>query len=323
MTGLQKPPSQDRPSRVLVRFVMLVVLAALAGAVVYSFTINQRADLTESTRIIDVERPGAVEAAGVTLNLVVNEGGPVPVVFIHDVDVTGSLTLGDLAGAVPDRYTAARIDLPGFGLSDRVSAQSPLHTVTGSAEVISNVLEERFRAPIVLVGVGYGGEVAAEVALDRPDRVRGLVLIDTDFDEEESIETGLQTWPFIGKTAVYEWETGGRFAIDTWAPFCSDDGWCPTAEQLAARSSIITIQGTTDSLVAFRQTPSAAIAGANLDELPVPTALVWSRKGTVGGAVVEGYRSAIPELLVFESDTHQAHLEDYATVIEAIDAVSS
>ena len=323
MTGLQKPPSQDRPSRVLVRFVMLVLLAAIAGAVIYSVTVNQRADLTESTRIIDVERLGAVEMSGVTLNLVENDGGPVPVVLIHDVDVTGMLTLRELADSLPDRYTAVRVDLPGFGLSDRVPSKSSLHTVSGSADLVADVLDDRFAAPVVLVGVGYGGEVAAEIALDRPNRVRGLVLVDTDFDEQETFESSLQTWPLIGKTAVYEWETGGRFALDNWAPFCESGGWCPDADELAARAAIIMIQDTTNSFLAFRQTPSAAIAGANIDELPIATAFVWSRSGDIDSQTVDTYRSALPDLVVIETGVAQAHLEDFASIIEAIDAVSS
>lgn len=67
---------------------------------------------------------------------------------------------------------AIALDLPGFG------ATAPPPEAWGSleyAEAVATVLED-FDRPVVMVGHSFGGRVALNLALVRPDAVGGLVL---------------------------------------------------------------------------------------------------------------------------------------------------
>jgi len=301
----------------------LLLLAALAGLVIYAAATNQTIDVAESARAIDLELNQPAVVDGLTINVIEDSPGQAGVVMLHDDDVTGSLTLSGLSGAIGDAYRRARIDLPGFGLSDRMVEEGPRHTVAGMADIVAEVLSQKFLNPVLIVGVGLGGEVAAEVALSHPELVRGLVMVDVYFEAPTPFEVSLQRLPWMGRAATYTWETGGRLALDHWAPFCDDGGWCPDAAQIAARAGIVTLQGTTDSINAFRRTLEAALAPSNLAEITSPIAFVWSSKGVVPEEALGRIQAQVPGLTVIESATFQAHLEDPAAVASAVVAIDT
>jgi len=66
------------------------------------------------------------------------------------------------------------IDLPGFGGSAKPDVPYSLPAMT---ERLSRFLDRWTSGPVVLVGHSMGGELAAALALARPDRVKLLVLI--------------------------------------------------------------------------------------------------------------------------------------------------
>jgi pimeloyl-ACP methyl ester carboxylesterase len=270
---------------------------------------------------VDIELEDSTVIDGFRTNVRQDPGGATPVVILHDVDISGGLILDDLSLGLGEGYHGVRLDLPGFGFSTRMPTEGPQHTVSGLAERVSPVLAELFNAPVLVVGVGLGGEVGAELALSHPDLIAGLVLVDVDFWSEPRFPASLESFEWFGKAATYTWETGGRFALDNWARHCDEGGWCPTAEQASVRSFIIEIENTTDSLHAFRSTPDAALAPSNLTDITVPIAYVWSTEGDVAEDTVDRLTREIPGLSVTESSTFQAHLEDSTAVGNALASV--
>ncbi len=322
MRGLEAPPKEEAASRLLARMLVLIVLVVGVGLAIYSAVIGQRIDLTEDIRTAGLELASPAEVSGLTINLAYEPEGSTPVVFLHDSDVTGGLILAPLASGLEAPLRGVRLDLPGFGLSDRMPFEGPEQTAAGMAEIVASVLADQFDGPVVLVGVGFGGEVAAEVAVTYPETVSGLVMVDVDFWAPDLFVTRLARLPMVGQTATYVYETGGRFALDTWQPYCDDGGWCASSDELASRAFIVTIEDTTASLNAFRKTRDAAVASTHLGDITVPAAYVVSLDGPVSDDTVSRIAEEMPDLQVFESDTFQVHLQDQATVIAAIAAVA-
>jgi pimeloyl-ACP methyl ester carboxylesterase len=323
MSSLRAPPKQETPSRLVARIVFLLVLATAAGVVIYTSVTNQRVDLTEDVREAGIELDNPSFVDDMRINVVEDPGGEVPVVFLHDVDVTGGIILEPVSTSLGGDYRGVRIDLPGFGYSTRLPFETPQHTAARMAETVSLVFQDRFDSPVVVVGIGFGGEVAADLALSYPGVVRGLVMVDVEFDDPDSTQHFLETLPWIGKAATYTWETGGRFALGEWSPYCDQGGWCPSQEQLGRRAAVITIEGTTESLHWFRRTPEAALAPSNLEDIEVPVAYVWSSGGDIEQGDVESIEDAIPDMTTITSDTFQVHLEDFPAIASAVVAVDS
>jgi pimeloyl-ACP methyl ester carboxylesterase len=321
MKGLQAPPKAEKPSRVIARFVTLIILATAAGVVIYTAVVNQQADVAEDIRSVNLELEDTTVIDGFRTNVRQDPGGATPVVILHDFDVAGGLILDDLSLGLGDSYHGVRIDLPGFGYSTRMPIEGPHHTVARLAERLAPVLEERFDGPVWAIGAGLGGEVGAELALSRPDLIRGLVMVDVDFWSESRFPASLESFPWFGKAATYTWETGGRFALDNWARHCGEGGWCPTPEEVSIRSLIIEVEDTTDSLHGFRSTPKAALASSNLTDITVPVAYVWSTEGEVRADTVDRLRRELPGVTVSESSTFQAHLEDPQTIASALASI--
>jgi pimeloyl-ACP methyl ester carboxylesterase len=72
-------------------------------------------------------------------------------------------------------YRVVALDLPGFGLSDKpdVTYDYPAY-----ARWLGDFLAQRTKGPVVVVGHSMGGQIAAGLALDHPERVVAAVLID-------------------------------------------------------------------------------------------------------------------------------------------------
>lgn len=118
-----------------------------------------------------------IAAAGRTFHVQRLGSGP-PVVLIH------GLVIGNLAtwffGVAPrlaHRRAVLLYDQRGHGLS--APAESGFDLATSSAD-LGSVLDavDGFPDPVDVVGHSYGGAVALRFAIDQPDRVRRLVVLD-------------------------------------------------------------------------------------------------------------------------------------------------
>lgn len=321
MTALQKPPERDRPANVFARMVVLLVLLLLVGVAVWAAVTGQRIDLTETTSLDSLEREDTIDVGDSSINLQQAPGGPVPVVLLHDFDVAGSVLWDAVAEEIGEGFHSVRIDLPGFGLSERLPGVGDGHTVSSMATVIAAVISERLDVPVVVAGVGLGGKVAAELAVTNPDLVRGLVLVDVDFGSEGDWVEFAETLPFVGRAVVHTFEAGGPLALDRWAPNCDEGGWCPTADQIAARGLAASVAGTTDSLHGFRTTPTSSLVPSDLGSITVPVSYVWSTEGAVPAESVEMVEGRLPEMSMIEAQAWKAHLESPGLVVDAIEEV--
>lgn len=73
------------------------------------------------------------------------------------------------------RFRVSLVDLPGHGLTPMPEPFS----LDQAADALDAALRSDGSQPVILVGHSLGGLVAAREAIDHPERVRGLVLVET------------------------------------------------------------------------------------------------------------------------------------------------
>ena len=100
--------------------------------------------------------------------------GPV-VVFLHGLGGSRTAWEPQLA-ALADDFRCVAGDLPGYGASPPLDG--PL-TFPALADAVVGLLDTLGVERAPLVGLSLGGMIALHTALERPDRVSGLVLLDT------------------------------------------------------------------------------------------------------------------------------------------------
>ena len=323
MTSVQKPPQQpsERTSRILLRFLVLIVLLLALAMAVWSATTRTLITATEDETFESVGVETRQVVAGTAVNIVSEGSGPVPVILLNGFDIAGGVVWDGVVSEL-DGYRTVRLDLPGYGMSDRIREPGPGHTVASMAQVVAAYIEEDVLVPPVVVGVGLGGEVAAEIAVTKPELLRGMVLIDVDFWEARSWLRIVERLPFVGDAVTFTFETGGRLADEQWAPWCGEGGWCPSSAQSEARVVASSIVGSTDSIRAFLRTRPASLVPSDLDEIEVPTVLLWSEKGSVPRDSVDRILDEVTiDVELITGDVYQIHLETPGTVADAVESL--
>ena len=96
------------------------------------------------------------------------------IVLIHGLGSSASHWV-PAARLLAQRHRVVLVDLPGHGASEM---PEPL-TLERAAQALDLALATDAPIPCILVGHSVGGLVAAVEALDHPERVRGLVLVET------------------------------------------------------------------------------------------------------------------------------------------------
>jgi len=321
MTGLRPPPKAETTSRVFLRFVVLVLLLIAAGVVIWTTVTLDRIELIEDVSLEDLENNTVVTPNGTVINVVRQGEGTVPLVMLHDVDVAGGVTWDGVVSELDPRFSVIRVDLPGFGLSERIPDDGSQHTVASMAEEVSDVIQQSFDQAAVVVGVGLGGEVAAEIAVTQPDLIAGLLMLDVDFFKPRAWDEFVERLPWVGTAATYALETSGPLAAGRWAPNCESGGWCPTPSQVEARDLAETIADTSESINSFRRTPAASQVPSKLGQIATPTTYLWSQSGEVPRESVDRVQEAMPAATVeVVAEAWKAHLDTPGVVASTIAA---
>src|SRR4051794_6515318 len=115
-----------------------------------------------------------VEVAGRRVNVVeMGEGDP-PVVFVHGLAGSWQNWLENIPHFAAAGHRVVAFDLPGFGASELPGEKV---SIAGYGRLVDTLLDGLGVGPAVLVGNSMGGFIAAEVAIQVPQRVERLVLV--------------------------------------------------------------------------------------------------------------------------------------------------
>ncbi len=104
--------------------------------------------------------------------------GAPPIVLLHGFTASSASFLSNLR-ALRDRFTVITVDLLGHGASDSPPETEPYRPHYAVARVIG-LLDELGIEKALLCGHSLGGALALRLALDWPERVAGLVIINSN-----------------------------------------------------------------------------------------------------------------------------------------------
>jgi pimeloyl-ACP methyl ester carboxylesterase len=99
-----------------------------------------------------------------------------PVVLIHGLGGRSEDWAVLLPQLVAGRFSAYAIDLLGYGRSDKPDVD---YSIALEADIVRKFLEQKNLQQVDLVGWSMGGWVALKLAVDHPDRVHTLTLVDS------------------------------------------------------------------------------------------------------------------------------------------------
>jgi pimeloyl-ACP methyl ester carboxylesterase len=146
--------------------IVLAALAALALATQAGAVLAQRAHPPQGRM---------VEVAGATLHVVeIGPRGGVPVVLLHGAS-SNLEVMRPLAERLSRTHRVILVDRPGHGWSTRENFSDS--TPQTQARMISEALEKLGVEPAIFVVHSWSGALGLRIALDRPERVAGLVML--------------------------------------------------------------------------------------------------------------------------------------------------
>jgi pimeloyl-ACP methyl ester carboxylesterase len=164
-----------RPRWLLLGLLVVLALAGAAGA----FT---RWPLWTFSKLTQAQ----LALAGIHVHALTLEGLPVsyleggtgkPVVFVHGLGGQALDWTPFLADVVRAGYHVYAMDLPGFG--ETAKPRERTYSVREQARFVESFLSVLRLGPVALVGISMGGWIAATVALDQPQRIAQLVMMDS------------------------------------------------------------------------------------------------------------------------------------------------
>ncbi len=286
---LREPPKVPQTANMIGRLLGVLILLAGFALVIWTAATNQQAAAIERSDPL-VHAPGEhIAAGGGLFHVRTFGGGAITTVVIHDDTIAGGAPVAALATELGE--TGRRVivpDLLGFGFSARPDEPGRFLSTTGLTESLARLLDELEVAGVEVIGFGWGGEVAAELAVTRPDLVEGLVLVDTPgLPVPSDGWHSLAALPLgVGEAVAYTQEGAGGRAAERFAAECPSWADCddPQVREEYRRTS--EVPGTARAIWARRSSQRATVAAGRLDEVSVPVMVVS----------VDGARSDAEEL---------------------------
>ena len=282
-TTIRMAPMWRKVRRAVLALVLSVVLVGLVLSTAYNALTRPRG---LSPR--DAAVPGSfAEVNGSLTHYEVAGSGSVPVVLLHGRGAWSFTWRPTLTALGADgRFSAYAPDLRGFGFTER--PPDGLYNAEGYAAHVEEFIDALGLERPILVGNSLGGEVALRVALARPDRVRGVVLVDAPVlagDPTLSRAVArLMVVPPFHRTYIRLYHSnrlpfGGL--EDSLRRLYFDPGSVNLEEVEANVRRPLDQKGAEDSLIAMWRTHEDPVPEERIRQLGVPVFIVWGENDAV------------------------------------------
>lgn len=125
----------------------------------------------------------------------VDEGAGRPILFLHG-NPTWSFLYRGIVTRLRDRFRCVAVDYPGFGLSVRPAGYG--YTPAEHAAVVGELVDALALEDLVVMGQDWGGPIGLAAAVERADRVTGLLpwgMRDFEFPPDSTLPRWRATFP--------------------------------------------------------------------------------------------------------------------------------
>ncbi len=130
----------------------------------------------------------------------IDTGHGIPVVLLHGLGASMYAWRKNLGPIAEAGFRVIAFDNRGFGYSDEPATG---YDNESYVRLTVALLDSLHMPDAVLVGHSMGGAIAAQVAIEHPERVRGLVLIGSaGLGAREPIALRIAGWPLVGRAAL-------------------------------------------------------------------------------------------------------------------------
>jgi pimeloyl-ACP methyl ester carboxylesterase len=202
-------------------------------------------------------------------------GGPGPTV-IFEAAVGGDHSLWPIADRIRERAYACVYDRPGNG--DSSVPDKPMTARADVADLHQLLQVANIPGPIVVVGHSYGGLIAWMEAVEHPDEVAGLVLIDSSHPDQ------LARWDTVMTDAQSD---------QLRAPFAN----FPYVDFIAS------LQEAADEFGSLPSIPLTVITGANVDQAACDDGLPCQQMHDIWLELQDEYAALRPDARHIEAST--------------------
>lgn len=264
-----------------------------------------------------------IEIAGMQVH-VRDEGrrdDPVPLVLLHGTSASLH-TWEAMVAELRQQRRVISLDLPGFGLTGPFPDGN--YRMTHYVEFLSAVLDRLDVGRTVLVGNSFGGQLAWEMALDQPQRVAQLVLIDAAGypRQSTSVPIGFKLAAIPGLAPLMANILPRRLVESSTRNVYGDPD--RVTPDLVDRYYELTLrEGNREALrERFKQVPAVDNSG-RIASIQTPTLIIWGgRDGLIPPHNARRFEQDIAgsQVVMFDDLGHVPQEEDPARVTEAIKA---
>lgn len=250
----------------------LIVIAAIALTV---FWFARPADLS-----FDDVRAGVPNSAyshfatidGVRIHYQ-EKGTGTPLILLHGFS-SSTYSWKDVFEPLAKDYRVIAVDLKGFGFSDKPDGD---YTRRGQAILVAHLLDYLKIDQAWLAGNSMGGEVALNFALQNPQRVAGLILIDSggvSVPGSGSLAPGYARIPFVGPVLIALALTSDRLVRQGLEKSFYDDAKI-TDERVAAYYRPLKTRGGQLAALRARMQTGQFPVEQDLNKINSPTLMIW------------------------------------------------
>lgn len=246
---------------------------------------------------------------------------PVPLVLLHGTSASLH-TWEAMVDELRQKRRVISLDLPGFGLTGPFPDGN--YRMSHYVEFLSAVLDRLGVRRTVLVGNSFGGQLAWEMALDQPQRVAQLVLIDAAGypRQSTSVPIGFKL-AAVPALAPLMANILPRRLVESSTRNVYGDPDKVTPELVDRYYELTLREGNREALrERFKQVPAIDNSG-RIASIQTPALIIWGgRDGLIPPINAGRFEQDIAgsRLVMFDDLGHVPQEEDPARVVEAIQA---